>query len=99
VSKHKTIDDLVARVIEDALDKGCKLADRVEALKVVTTYHALTLKHRRHDDGGGGLTWEDIQREVHGAGDLPATEAQNGTEVRGRAGRRIDRPTGGTHSA
>jgi hypothetical protein len=99
VSRRKTIDDLVARVIEDALDKGCKLVDRVEALKVVTTYHALTLKHRRHDDGGGGLTWEDIQREVHGAGSLPDAEDRNGTEVRGRPGRRIDGPTGGTHSA
>jgi hypothetical protein len=91
VSKRKTIDDLVTKVIEDALATDCKLVNRVEALKVVTTYHALTLKHRRHDDGGGGLTWEDIQREVHGAspttGAPPATEDRNGTEVRGRPGR------------
>ena len=80
--KKKTIDDLVSKVIEDALATDCKLADRVEALKVVTTYHALTLKHRRHDDDEGGLTWDTIQREVHGV-----TEDQNGTEVRGRPGR------------
>lgn len=70
--KPATIDDLVARVIADALKDDTKLDARVEALKVVTTYHALTLKHRRPDSDEDGLTWDKLQREVHG------TEAQNG---------------------
>jgi hypothetical protein len=76
----KTIDDLVARVIEDALKDDTKLDARVEALKVVTTYHALTLKHPPKAGDEGGLTWEKLQREVHG------TETQNGGKtVRGRS--------------
>lgn len=79
-----TIENLVKKVIADALKDDCKADARIEALKAVTAYHALTLKHPRRGADEVGLTWDSIQAQIHDAED---GNGQREAPVRSHPGR------------